>query len=351
MVRTVVGLGEQLDWGVVPDRFKNNHSALLIGNGMSRSVWDKFSYPSLYETAKTVTTPPLSAESKSLFAYLGSTNFEQVLGLLNSGRAVVHGLNIPHGNQIDRCYKNIREALVDAVRHVHLPWSEGVIPNLEAIREELASYCQVFTTNYDLLPYWALMTGDGTDRFKDFFVNGEFVKYPAPQNVVPIYYLHGALMLYTTPDHKPMKRHHVDGNSLLQQFDFSFQNGNRPLFVSEGTSAQKLDSIRDSTFLTYCFDQLRGYKGRLVIFGQGLDPNIDQHLIDALNPNRRRDVAISVYPPHTPDKLLSIQSGLMDRLPAWDLHFFNQQTHPLGVPARKVTPPAAAAAATAPAGT
>lgn len=331
------GLGELGSWASVPDYFKNRHAALVLGNGASRSVWDDFKYDSLYGKACDVPVGPLSVESKKLFDYLKTTNFEQVLGLVTGADAVVSGLGMAHKGEIQACYQNVKEALIEAVHAVHLPWTEGLVANLEAIRSALQSYHAVFTTNYDLIPYWALMTGDGTNVFKDSFVNGAFVEYGAG-NRIPVYYLHGALHLYRTIDHQTRKHENIDGHNLLDLFAESFRGGNRPLFVSEGTSADKLRSINDSDYLSFAFEKLENHSGRLVVFGHGLDPDVDQHLVNALRPNRKREAAISIYPPGTPEKIAKLQVDLVNRLPDWQITFFDMTTHPLGEPRRKVTP-------------
>lgn len=332
---------ELKSWDEVRGQFSQG-AALLLGNGMSRSVWDRFEYPSLYETACNVSTRPLTPESQRLFQHVGGSNFEHVLGLLIHADIVNGGLGIADGGKVQTARDNIRDALIDAVRWVHIPWTLMTQPNLDAIREELTKYITVYTTNYDLLPYWALMTGDGPDRFKDFFVNGSFEKWPTG-NRIPIFYLHGALHLYTTPDYQTKKRAHADGENLLDQFDSSFENDNRPLFVSEGDWKGKLVSIHDSDYLTFAFESFKKWQGKLVVFGHGLDPAVDQHVVDALAPAVTRRAAIAVYPPNSTKELDKIRAGLRARFPAWDVTFFDQTTHPLGLPARKVVPPTPAA--------
>ncbi len=332
---------ELKSWDEVRGQFTQG-TALLLGNGFSRSVWDRFAYPSLYETACDVSTRPLTPESRGLFQHVGGSNFEHVLGLLIHADIVNDGLDIADGGKVQAARDNIRDALIDAVRWVHIPWTLMTVPNLVAIREELAKYITVYTTNYDLLPYWALMTGDGPDRFKDFFVNGSFEKWPAG-NRIPIYYIHGALHLYTTPDYQTKKLAHAHSENLLDQFDSSFENDNRPLFVSEGDWREKLISIQDSDYLTFAFESFEKCRAKLVVFGHGLDPAVDQHIVDALAPAVKRRAAIAVYPPDSTKELDKIQADLRARFHAWDITFFDHTTHPLGHPDRKVAPPPPAA--------
>ena len=53
-------------------------------------------------------------------------------------------------------YYAIKEALINTVHAVHIPWRLIEASTLATLNSELARYRTVFTTNYDLLNYWAL---------------------------------------------------------------------------------------------------------------------------------------------------------------------------------------------------
>ena len=207
---------------------------LVLGNGASRSVWERFGYNSLFEEASNCVPHPLSTDSKSFFKSLNdTTNFEQVLGLLSGAQLVVTNLKTPDSGEIADCYDNVRDALIEAVHSVQVPWSDALRNDLDLIQAELVNYKRVFTTNYDLIPYWMLMQNQGPMQFKDFFGAGGVFDPSLPVGgYVPMYYLHGALHLYKTPEGHTRKHVNDPDHSLLDRFKESFDNGNLPVFDS-----------------------------------------------------------------------------------------------------------------------
>jgi hypothetical protein len=154
-------------WDEVQGDFGQS-AGLLIGNGASRAVWHKFEYRSLYEEAQDGIEHPLLPEDQEIFECLNTENFEQVLsGLSTTSRItrILHQNNAP----IQERYEHIQNALVEAVRSVHVPW--GVVPNdtLLKIRGALRQFDSVFSTNYDFLVYWAIMAQESGQGFKDYF--------------------------------------------------------------------------------------------------------------------------------------------------------------------------------------
>src|SRR5690349_8639470 len=101
----------------------HNWQGLLLGNGASRAVWEKFKYESLYDVACSDDVDPgLSPEDQGLFMRLGRTkNFEAVLGALLVSRIVCEAVRLPVVD-IDARYASVRDALVQAVHRVHVPW-------------------------------------------------------------------------------------------------------------------------------------------------------------------------------------------------------------------------------------
>jgi hypothetical protein len=66
-------------------------------------------------------------------------------------------------------YSQIQQGLFEAVGHVHVPWEDVIDQTLPQIRAELRQYRRVFSTNYDLLVYWAMMCEGDPNDFRDFF--------------------------------------------------------------------------------------------------------------------------------------------------------------------------------------
>src|SRR5688572_7206823 len=110
------------DWESRDNRTKWN--GILIGNGSSIAVWDKFKYSSIYEIAKTdEISNPLSRADQKLFTEFDNTsNFEHVLSALATARKVnlSLGMNI---DPIQERYESIQTALIETVHRLHIPWT------------------------------------------------------------------------------------------------------------------------------------------------------------------------------------------------------------------------------------
>ncbi|MFP2932137.1 DUF4917 family protein [Pyxidicoccus sp. 3LG] len=126
--------------------------ALLLGNGASIAVWRSFSYSSLFDVAG------LSDGDRLIFEALDTTDFEQVLRTLQLAGMVCDQLG--HAPDADARYGSVRTALVNAVHRVHVPWMNVPDSSLKKIAAALRKYRHVFSTNYDLLLYWAAMNVD-----------------------------------------------------------------------------------------------------------------------------------------------------------------------------------------------
>jgi hypothetical protein len=309
--------------------------SLLIGNGASRAVWERFSYPSLYQVAQLPElSDRLSPEDLDLFARLGDTrNFESVLGALLTSKSVAEALDLRPRDRIDERYASIQSALVAAVHHVHVPWRDVPSTILLSIREALLQYEFVFSTNYDLLVYWAIMAERPT-AFRDYFWGTVFdvANTDIWGKATKVLYLHGALHLYYSTDGLTCKERAEGYVSLLDLF------GRRPdtvpLCITEGTARQKMSAIARSDYLTFAYQQLGHTRGPLVVFGQALGET-DTHIVDVLARQRQRTIAVGVYPVDS-HQVIKEKARFLNLLPAADLMFFDSRTHPLGDPALRI---------------
>jgi hypothetical protein len=131
---------------------------ILLGNGASIAVWPDFKYSSLYSVACSNTIPnPLTGIDQQVFDALGPTsNFEFVLNGLHTARTIDEAMGRDPAPVIAR-YSSIQMALAQAVHKVHIPWTSTPAATLAKIRQHLLEYRFVFSTNYDLLVYWAVM--------------------------------------------------------------------------------------------------------------------------------------------------------------------------------------------------
>jgi hypothetical protein len=310
---------------------KYNWSGLLVGNGASQAVWSRFGYASLYETAlQTDLDHSLSDADQRLFDAMGTKNFEAVLGALAVAKMVGLALDQPI-ELIEERYESTRQALVSAVHIVHIPWMRLSSAAKEAIRNEMLNYDTVFSTNYDLLTYWAIMYESG-DGFKDYFWSEQFDVSDVEiwDKCTKVLYLHGGLHLYRLPYGATFKRSAALGRNLLDLFGTPYKNGALPLFISEGKSEDKLRSIYNSDYLSFSFSQFARYPGPMVIFGQGLHES-DSHIVAAMQSWGHRPIAISMRSGDDKE-IMARKASLLKTLPKANLCFFDASTHPLGSP-------------------
>lgn len=321
-------------------------NGLLIGNGASRSVWDSFAYPSLYEAAKSQDlSSSLSLDDQALFASFNTTNFESILSALMTSKIVeeVFGKDVTH---LSQRYESIRKALVEAVHAKHIPHASVSLGKLQAIRQEIRSYKWVYSTNYDLLTYWAIMSTDPpANGFVDFFfsANGAFdpldteIRETRTASKTRILYLHGGLHLQHTVGGSSYKMR-AGGGTLLEQFGGSMEmdTGRVPLFIAEGRASEKLSAIYRSDYLSFAYAQLEQHSSPLVVFGHSLGES-DKHIVKAIKRASTRTLAISIYPSNPADirEEITRYTHLFHEA-NWTLLFFDATTHPLGQASLKV---------------
>ncbi|PWB33325.1 DUF4917 domain-containing protein [Pseudomonas sp. SDI] len=322
-------------------QLKRSHpcSGLLLGNGASRAVWRPFAYFSLFELAQRVRNKPLGLTDQALFKSLDTELFEPVLSALNTTVQVNAALAISSSAPLNRYYA-IKEALIHAVRSVHIPFRLLPAANLLAINAELRSYRSVFSSNYDLLGHWAVRAAP--EGFQSLFdEEGDFDVARTHGSGTRMLYLHGGLHLLKTQDGGTRQRA-AEGSQLLNGFAINTP-GDVPLFVNEGLSDDKLRAIRASDYLTWCYAELAAHHEGLCVFGQHLD-QADRHLLRAIREAQPAHVAVGILP--VSEAAIVSQKQHYTRLfegAAAELLFFDASTHPLGDAALNVPAPAASA--------
>lgn len=324
--------GRLRDWADISESAE--WSGILVGNGASRAVWDRFAYGTLYERATSNDIAhPLTAEDTEFFDAAGATgNFEAVLGALTTARVVCDILG-QDSSRIAERYQSIRQALVEAVQAVHIPWMKVPEENLIRIRNALREYEFVYSTNYDLLIYWSIMA-ENDGAFRDYFWGESFDVSDTDiwKPCTKVLYLHGGLHLYRDLAGGTIKDRADAFTNLLDKF------GKRPdavpLFVSEGGARSKLRSITSSDYLSFAYQQFGSHQGPLVIFGQGLS-DVDAHISDVIARWSDRTIAYGMLDFGTAQTIQQ-KARIVGKLPDAELHFFDASTHPLGDPALKV---------------
>lgn len=332
--------GALLEWNEIAH---HGWQILLLGNGLSINVSPFFGYRSLYKEANDPNFKEgLSQSERAIFDAFRTTNFEAVLARLRDGIVLAETMG-EDTEPYRRRFREVQAALGRTVRRVHLERSEIPEATLAFIKAALSEYAKIFSTSYDLLVYWAIVHDDDYGLFCDcFWANGrnEFDVEDCEvwKGYVPIYYLHGALHLVVGGSGATRKLVKEDG-PLLEQFGKPIPDDPeaRPLLVSEGSSRDKLRAIEGNDYLAHAYDKLKEVSDPLLVFGHSLGAQ-DEHLIEAINANPDRPVAISMVA-KSEEALREEQSRIWGKLRTDDVYFYDAASHPLGASALRLTKP------------
>jgi hypothetical protein len=299
--------------------------SLLVGNGLSINVWSGFSYDRLYDEAT------LDTAAAQLFAELRTSNFEHVLEVLMHAELVLDALG-RSAARATRLYRSVRDSLFETVRAVHVPWALVPTATLNQIARALNEHDRIFSTNYDLIPYWALMETSEV-RIADFFWGDHNTFDPSETEVFSgysaLYFIHGGVHLWQSDRSGRTGKWTRNGGGLLQLATlFSGHPDRRPLFVSEGSARAKRRTIRRSDYLSFALESLRDDEENTVIFGAALGSQ-DDHIAAALRSGPRRRIAVALLPDR-PEAILGRKGFFTERLSGHRVSFFDATSHPLG---------------------
>jgi hypothetical protein len=310
-----------------PDISSEKWESLLLGNGFSIGVSKKFRYDSLLDVVD-IHGIKMYPHARNLFNKdkIGTANFEEILKVIYHAYLV----NFHNLEAIRTLYFNVRKSLIEAVNIAHVSFDQ--VP-VDFIHKNLSNYNIIFTTNYDLIPYWSMMSND-FKGYCDYFWNESCTFDPKKTEIwydnTPIYYLHGAIHLRTTPDGKNQKVR-ATGETSIQNIIGERDLEHIPLFISEGKSDIKLRRIRENDYLNFCYNELMMNDKNMVVFGHGLDKQYDEHILNAISTSRIEKLAVSVYSRLSQEDkdvfICSVRAFFASS--AIDLHFFESSTHPL----------------------
>lgn len=287
-----------LNWEDIAADF---NECLLLGNGGSIAVDDKFFYGSLYAHAsgKGLITENVG----KLFEYFGN-DFEYVLRMLMYATEINQALEI-EDKTTESAYAETRLALINTVQDIHPDYKE-VLTKLPKIAKFIGVFDTVMSLSYDLLIYWARLSKHGTGvTFKDCFISGEFdsewERFREPiygeKKVTLVFYPHGNLVLSTGVDRMEKKISiEDDGSNLLEKIIETWESRKHvPLFVSEGTKERKTQSILGSQYLRTVYEEvLPDIEESLVIYGCALADS-DDHILEKIAESAVKRIAVSVW--------------------------------------------------------
>ncbi|KAF0810083.1 hypothetical protein A167_01114 [Alcanivorax sp. S71-1-4] len=276
---------------------------LLLGNGASIAIHREFAYPTLHSIADAKGLLPTTAP---IFAKLGTTDFEHVLLACWYADHVNVALGTPSA-AISAAYSEVRTALIEAVHSVH-PVHADVATDLQRAGAFASVFPTVFSLNYDLTLYWAMLLFNAANGswFKDAFHDGKFQTdweylrrpYGHAAGATLVFYPHGSLAVardYIGNETKLAVGAGAAGD-LLDTITRRWASGHYvPVFVSEGTSREKVAAIRRSRYLTNVYEEVLPALGEsLVVYGWSFDER-DQHVLDAIAKKPPKQMAVSVF--------------------------------------------------------
>jgi hypothetical protein len=322
------------NWNDIASDFRG--SGLILGNGASIAVSNNFNYPSIFDKAKE--EGYINEPLERIFNDLQTKDFEFILRELWHSKRINRALNLGLENKIIEAYNNVRDALINTVSFIHENVTyDSVKQILKKGSEFLSQFNKVFSLNYDLLVYWAIMVGNDNYpyKFKDGFTYGGRFNWESainPGHSTIVFYPHGNLVI----------GRHIEGGdvkicttrqqrrNLLNTITDKWRNENIvPVFVSEGNKEQKIKTISYSPYLSPVYDYFLPNIGeKVVIYGWSMRER-DDHIIEAICKKHPIKFAISLYtdnPEHT-ETCERIKNRLRRNLGSQiQLYFFDAQS-------------------------
>ena len=161
----------------------------------------------------------------------------------------------------------------------------------------LAHFSTVFTLNYDLLLYWVnlekqlLRDGFGLGK-----TNGAFHGPFSEGAHCHVYSLHGGLHLFDNGSGEIMKA--IDrGDGVIATITKTIASGRRfPVYVTEGSSSQKMRKINSVAYLRHCYDKLLENPAIMFVYGHSADEN-DAHIYNAIFRSGAEHLYFGIYQP------------------------------------------------------
>ncbi|MGE8538299.1 MAG: DUF4917 family protein [Acinetobacter sp.] len=293
------------DWVEIKDNYENGN--LIIGNGASVALHQKFRFDSLKEEAEKLRL--FNDDISKLFIEFDTSDFELILRLVWHAKLINKHLGIID-QKLDSAYENIKQALIKVVKEVHCEHSD-IADQLPQLYQFTKQFRTVVSLNYDLILYWILMYGNRNEdghRFKDCFQgsglfrnNWQDLRNPIrkEKEVTLSLYQHGNLSIFRDAKNTETKVQRGDFEGLLEVITSQWEDNKIPLFVAEGTGTKKLESIKSSPYLSTIFYEVLPHlitqKANLVIYGWSLGEQ-ESHLVKQIFKNKQSGkVAISIF--------------------------------------------------------
>lgn len=277
---------------------------LLTGNGFSIACRNNiFRYDSLFDQADFA---KLNVNVKKVFEILNTKDFEIVMRSLNNASKILKVYspdNVSLITQIDNDASELKNVLINAIANSHPDNpSEILETEYQYCKQFLRHFSNYYTLNYDLLLYWTFMhfqeiqelnSDDGfrtPDDGKTDYVSWDIEKTDG-QN---LFYLHGALHVFDAGSELQKYTWVNTGVRLIEQIRDALDTDLFPVFVSEGSSLEKVEKIMHSSYLSRGLRSFGHIGGCLFIYGHSLAIN-DSHILNLIPKSKIQKLFISLY--------------------------------------------------------
>lgn len=283
------------------DATKDKDRTLLVGNGFSTAY---FAYSDLLKASGLPEAGPI----RNLFGALNTVDFEKVIYALE-GASTVEGAygNAVHSQQLTDDAQVVRAALVQAINQTHPNRRDDV--DFKSCAAFLDHFGSVFSLNYDLLLYWAVLEKNKLpDGFGLAEQDGAFRGPFREDAYCDLYNLHGGLHLFATADGEIEKALHT-GNGVIATISNAIVGQKRlPVYIAEGTSRQKMLKINTIAYLRFCYSKLRENAAAVFVYGHSAAEN-DAHIYRAIFGSGAKQLFFGVYEPDD-DKVKALDGEL-----------------------------------------
>lgn len=336
-------------WEEIKDDYVGG--SLIIGNGASIALHRDFDFKSLKKYAekpnleKSRKKPLITKDVSKLFKQFETDDFEKILRLVWYAKLTNNHLGVID-TKTDEAYENLKDTLIKIVNEVHCNHTD-IVDHFPQLYKFTKQFGTIVSLNYDLILYWIRMYGndesinsDGhvfKDGFKDdgvIFDRWDYLKEPYYNNpyekeVTRTFYQHGNLCIFRFANGIERKVKRKYNSDLLEIIAENWTDQKIPLFVAEGTSDKKIDSIRSSRYLSKVYYEILPEflnDGKdLVIYGWGIGEQ-ELHLVDQVFKNKvGGKVAISVFK-HDQDYCYRIEKLIKKINSNIDIVFFDSQS-------------------------
>ena len=287
-------------------RYPKRH--LLLGNGFSIACRPNiFRYEKLFEQADFST---LSSPAKAAFAALKTTDFERVIKALRDAAplATLYGATSAQVKAMLDDANALKDLLVQTIAQSH-PASPGDVTDGEyaSCQRFLDNFNTTYTFNYDLLLYWTHMHRENRidlrsdDGFRtshsdiESGVSSDYVVWESGQSHDQnMWFLHGALYVFDSGTEIQKYTWNRTGVRLVEQIREALSKDFFPLFVAEGSSAEKLERIRHSDYLAKAYRSFQEIQHCLFVYGHSLAAN-DEHYLRRIEQGKLAHIFVGLY--------------------------------------------------------